>query len=283
MQPLLPFRSSRYHRDMYKAIFTDIDGTLFRDDLTIGQETREAIRESYANGIRIVLSSGRYITGMQRAQEQLGIPVIYAAINGALIKDGETYLREKRIGENAYIKAARFLKGRVSSLIAFCETEYAIDADDEWFSLQTRICGREGVRMDISNPEEVFRKTGERPYKILAKDNDREKNAHLLQELKEIIGSEGKVIASSWNNFEILPPDTDKSDALSIVSAHLGIKTEETIAFGDWDNDEGMIGKAGLGIAMENGSEKAKNAAAFITRTNNEEGIAYALRHFGVI
>ena len=76
---LFPPPASRYSKAMYSAIFTDIDGTLFRSDLTIGDATREAVREAAGKGIRIVLCSGRYITGMARAQEQLGIPVIYSA------------------------------------------------------------------------------------------------------------------------------------------------------------------------------------------------------------
>ena len=268
---------------MYKAIFTDIDGTLFKDDLTIGRETVRALRKASDNGLRIILSSGRYITGMRRAQEQLGLPVIYAAINGALIKDGNTYLREIRIDGETYTRAAAYLKGKVSSLIAFCETRYALEADDEWYNLQTRICGDDGVRMDITDGEDVFRATGEWPYKILVKDNDREKSRRLMEETRAIVGKCGTVISSSWNNFEILPPDVDKSDAINIVSEYLGIKAEETIAFGDWDNDAGMLSAAGCGIAMANGSERAKKAAAFTTLSNNEDGIAHALLHLGII
>ncbi len=268
---------------MYRAIFTDIDGTLFRQDLTIGEKTKTAIRKAHSKGIAIVLTSGRYITGMIRAQEQLDVPVIYAAINGALIKSGETYLREKRIEKAAYMKAAEHLKGKVSSLIAFCETRFAIDSDDEWYNLQTKICGDEGVRMDITDPDEVLRRTGEKPYKILVKDNDRRKIEKLMEELKEMLGKSAKVISSSWNNFEILPWGIDKTDALDIVSKHLGIDISQTMAFGDWDNDAGMIAKAGLGIAMANGSEEAKKAAAFITLSNDEDGIAHALERFSVI
>ncbi len=268
---------------MYKAIFSDIDGTLFRNDLTVSRETAEAIRKAYESGIKIILCSGRYITGIDRAREQLDIPVIYSAINGALIKDGERYLREKRISPEAFSKAASFLNGKVSSLIAFCETRYAIDANDEWYNLQTRICGDSGMRMTITDPDEVFRVTGEHPYKLLAKDNDTEKKARLMEELREILGESAYVVSSSWNNFEILPPDVDKRDAIKIIASEYGMDNKDIIAFGDWDNDAGMIADAGLGIAMANGSEKAKAAARFVTKSNEDDGIAYALRHFGVI
>ncbi|MBO8436743.1 MAG: HAD family hydrolase [Spirochaetes bacterium] len=268
---------------MYSAIFTDIDGTLFKSDLTIGERTKEAIRQASANGMKIVLCSGRYITGMERASEQLGVPVIYAAINGALIKAGDKYLREHRIGSGIYSQLAGFVKGKVSSLIAFCENRYAIDANDEWYTLQNSICGDTGIRMDISDPDEVERKTGEKPYKILIKDNDCDKLKRIMKELKERAGGKAEIISSGWNNIEILPEGTDKREAIPIVADYLGIPVSETIAFGDWDNDAGMLEAAGLGIAMANGSEKAKEAAAHITLSNNEDGIAAALKKFSII
>ena len=72
----------------------------------------------------------------------------------------------------------------------------------------------------------------------------------------------------------------DKSEAVSIVCRKLGIKAEETIAFGDWDNDAGMLRRAGIGVAMANGSEEAKKSADFITLSNDEDGIAFALERF---
>ena len=265
---------------MQRAIFTDIDGTLFRNDLTIGEKTKEALRKAYGMGVPVVLTSGRYIPGMERAAEQLEIPVIYAAINGALIKSGKEYLRRKYLESDAYRKAASYLRGKVSSLIVFCETRYAIDSDDEWFSLQTRICGEEGVRMDISDLDGVIERTGERPYKILAKDRDREKLTRLMEEVRPLVGNSAAVISSGDMNFEVMPCGVDKRDALAIVSSHLGISVSDTIAFGDWDNDAGMLRKAGTGIAMANASQRAKEAASFITLSNEEDGIAYALGRF---
>ena len=267
---------------MLKALFTDIDGTLFTSELTISEKTRKAIRKAHDMGVLIVLSSGRYITGMRRAQEQLDLPVIYAAINGALIKDGDEYIRENMIDKDAYRQAAAFLKGKASSLIAFTENRFAIDADDEWYFRQNRICGDTGVRMDISDPDEVERKTGERPYKILLKDNDRDKINRLLHELDEMLEGRAKVLSSGWNNIEILPYGNDKKDAVRIIADRYSIKRDEIIAFGDWDNDIGMLRTAGMGVCMANGSEGAKRAANMITASNNDDGIDKALRKLGI-
>ena len=59
-----------------------------------------------------------------------------------------------------------------------------------------------------------------------------------------------------------------------------GINREEMIAIGDGDNDLAMIEYAGLGISMENGSEKVKKAAVYITASNDQNGVALAIEKF---
>ena len=57
----------------------------------------------------------------------------------------------------------------------------------------------------------------------------------------------------------------------------LGISPAQVIAFGDAENDIPMLQAAGMGVAMGNAAQKVKEAADFVTRSNNDDGIAYAL------
>lgn len=59
-----------------------------------------------------------------------------------------------------------------------------------------------------------------------------------------------------------------------------GYQPNEVMAIGDNLNDESMIQMAGIGVAMENAAPEIKKIANFITKTNNENGVAYAIRHF---
>ena len=69
----------------------------------------------------------------------------------------------------------------------------------------------------------------------------------------------------------------DKAASLDRLAKSLGIKQEEVIAFGDGYNDLSMIEYAGLGVAMENAVEEVKQRAKVVTKSNNEDGIAYVL------
>ena len=266
---------------MYSLILTDIDGTVLKDDLTVSEKTILAFRLAREKGIRIVLSSGRYLQGLGFLKDEIGIDdIILSGINGALIKDGDKYLNTVTIEKDAYEDAVKFLKGKPKSLIAFTESEYAIDCTDTFYELQTKICRQAGTRMDLSSHEEVEKALDQKIYKLLVKDDSPERCMALRDEAKKFLGDRVQIVASFPNNFEILPPKTDKKTAVEVLEKMLSIPRERMIAFGDWDNDAGMLSSVGMGIAMANGSDRAKAAAKFVTKDNNSDGIYYTLHDY---
>ena len=64
---------------------------------------------------------------------------------------------------------------------------------------------------------------------------------------------------------------------------YLGIEAEETMAFGDGENDWPMLEAAGIGVAMENGAPFLKERADRIAASNREEGVAEAIRQWVLI
>lgn len=82
---------------------------------------------------------------------------------------------------------------------------------------------------------------------------------------------------------DIIPKGGGKEVGIAAAAAHYGIKREEIMVFGDGDNDQRMLRWAGIGVAMGNGSPKAKAAADYISTHTGQDGIYNALRHFGVL
>ena len=74
--------------------------------------------------------------------------------------------------------------------------------------------------------------------------------------------------------YEILPKGTSKGNALLKMAELLNISKERTIAIGDYNNDVSMLKKAGLSFAVSNAVAEAKEAADYITVSNNEHAIA---------
>ena len=75
----------------------------------------------------------------------------------------------------------------------------------------------------------------------------------------------------------------DKASGIAAMAAHFGISISETMAFGDGGNDSPMLRHAGIGVAMGNALPDVQAAADFVTTTVDSDGIAHALRHFGLI
>lgn len=79
---------------------------------------------------------------------------------------------------------------------------------------------------------------------------------------------------------EISHKDAGKHSGLRFIRKRLQLKPEETAAFGDGDNDVDLLKEAGIGIAMENASIKCKNAATYVTKHHDLDGVAYGIKNF---
>jgi hydroxymethylpyrimidine pyrophosphatase-like HAD family hydrolase len=83
---------------------------------------------------------------------------------------------------------------------------------------------------------------------------------------------------SKSNYLEVLPIGVDKAKALMKLAKTLGLELSQVAAIGDGLNDVEMLREAGLGIAMGNASDAVKSEADWVTGTNDEEGVAQAVR-----
>ena len=74
-----------------------------------------------------------------------------------------------------------------------------------------------------------------------------------------------------------------KRNGIDQIIRHFGIKLEETMAFGDGGNDISMLRHAGIGVAMGNANNDVKAASNYTTTSVDEDGIANALKYFGIV
>ena len=84
-------------------------------------------------------------------------------------------------------------------------------------------------------------------------------------------------VTGGGHNLEISQKTASKGNALRMFAERMGVDVAQTMAFGDTQNDISMIRAAGFGVAMGNATEDVKEAADYVTRTNEEDGVAYAL------
>lgn len=64
---------------------------------------------------------------------------------------------------------------------------------------------------------------------------------------------------------------------------HFNIPIEESVAFGDGDNDIEMIRHCGVGVAMGNASDRVKESADLVTTDVRDHGVVNALKNLGLL
>lgn len=266
----------------YKMIFSDIDGTLLNSEHRIGPETRQAVLACQKRNIPFILVSARMPDGISPIQKQLAIHDPMVCYGGALI------VNEQDIGHpllNISMDpefVTRFYQLKSKRFPKICFSAYSINSwlvpepENEWIRQEQDIAGTALQVFDFAAgnavpPVNKLLCMGE-PEQITALEN-------LLVERK----TDATFYKSKPTYLEITDKKATKAVALDFLTRKSGIRREETMAFGDNYNDIEMLRFAGKGLAMGNAPEGVKKAADDVTSSNNQDGIAAALKKFGVI
>jgi Cof subfamily protein (haloacid dehalogenase superfamily) len=116
--------------------------------------------------------------------------------------------------------------------------------------------------------------------KIMAITHDENQLLDMERILKLNYGDNLYITRSKPYFLEVMHCEANKAKALEVIALHYGIDRQEVMAVGDSYNDMEMIEWAGLGVAMGNAFEAVKDIADYVTASNEEEGVAEALRLF---
>lgn len=270
---------------MFKMLAIDLDGTLLNSSKEISEENEKCIKLAIEKGIRVVICSGRIYPGAKIFAEQLSVVEPLIVCNGAVIKDvkgGEVYYSNMLSKEDC---------NRVIDILHSEDIYFHTYVDDimyaeklDYSALYYMIKSkdlRSDFRIDVKVVEsvkEIIEKSPVSPAKIVVMSSEVEalmRARQLVEDIKSI-----EVVSSNYDNFEVLNRGVSKGKALEIISQKLGIKREEIIAIGDNENDNSMLEYAGFSIAMGNAEEGIKNICDFVTLSNDENGVAHAIKKF---
>lgn len=260
----------------YKLIAADMDGTLLNSNGTITEKTAEAIKKAVDNGVVFTVSSGRPIQGILKYEEFLPLKFPLITYNGAMIVNPENreILFHKALKKEDALKILKLGEDFSVTICLWCENQLFVNRIDERVSKYKRLSGVEPILID--NKDALAEKG---VTKILWYD-DVEKIKSFQEALRKESFNEVTFCTSKPEFLEFMDSGVSKAAAMEFLGKLYGIKREEMIAIGDGDNDLLMIEYAGLGISMENGSEKVKKAAEYITASNDRDGVALAIEKF---
>ncbi|MCX7846089.1 MAG: Cof-type HAD-IIB family hydrolase [Dictyoglomaceae bacterium] len=230
----------------YKLIISDFDGSLVGKDLKISKENLYALEEIRRNGIEITLATGRRLQSIKPFIDELKIILPVILYNGAGIYDPlrNIWLYRKFLDPKIFRDILYFLRSINLNL------SLGIYWKDELWTIEK-----------IENIENIMK---DNLIKFFIEENDKE----FLEKLKNLLeiyyGERVEIVFSAEKYLEILPKGCSKGNAMLWLLEFLDIHPQEVIAIGDYDNDIDLLEKAGLGIAISNGSFKIKEIADYM-------------------
>ncbi len=264
----------------YKLICIDIDGTLLDDQKRLLPQVKESIRKVADKGIHIALISGRMPAGVDAVEKELGIQCIKACNAGTyILLDNKCICAEYlplETMKSIYINIAEKYK---IPLWIFCGRAWCVTGIDKYVERETKIIKQTPVVVDLVSLAEKWAVENIRPNKLLIAAEP-QKLKQIYHELGEYRHSGIDMAYSAVTFIEIFPRGITKGSALSAICKKLNINMEEAVAFGDQELDIPMIEAAGISIAMGNAIKELKDKADFVTKSNNEAGIAYAIENY---
>lgn len=264
----------------YKLLVLDLDGTLTNKKKEITEHTRQTLIQAQEKGLKIVLASGRPTYGVAPLAEKLELQKYEGYIlsyNGGEIIDWKTgELMYKNLLDHDVLPYLYQCAKQNDFAIVTYDGEYVLTEhpDDEYVQ-------KEAI-LNVMKTKKVanFLDAVKHPIAKCLIVGEPTRLAVLEKEMYEHLKDRMGVFRSEPYFLELVPKGIDKAQSLSVLLKEIGITKDEMIAIGDGFNDLSMIKYAGLGIAMKNAQDIVKENADFITLSNEEDGVAYAVEKF---
>lgn len=267
-------------------IALDLDGTCLDSRGEMTDRTRKILEKYGKAGTEIVFTTGRPIAGILSELRSISGTNYAIALNGGLVYQlADNSIIYRKSIDKREVMLVRDIVLRHDALTdvasgglgigdkkTYDRAENYIKNDDfRKYYLSSR-----GSKQNLwENIEEL--ESVEKINMFFSDMDDRRKTLEELQILKT-----SKVCSGMPNNIEINHCEVNKGNALKWLCEKLDIDISELIAFGDGGNDIDMIKTAGCGVAMANACEELKEISDIVTKSNDEDGVAYILEKYSL-
>jgi len=264
----------------YKLAAIDLDETLLGPDHRISPRNARAVRALAEWGVVCVIASGRMHEATLRFGQELGLDTPVISYNGAMVKrpsDGAVW-HHVRVPADPAAEVIRYCAAHGHHLNYYLNDHLYVAERGPWAEFYVR---QTGSPMEVAGDLRPL--CGTEPTKMILIDTP-EATDRLLEQFRARFGEALYITKTNPEYLEFMNPAASKGRALALVAERLEIQQEETIAFGDGNNDLPMIQWAGLGVAMGTAKPHVRAAADYVAPPYDEDGLAVAIeRLFGVM
>lgn len=261
-----------------KLLALDIDGTLITREHKLTDRVRTALLDAQRAGkVRVILASGRPTAALRELSEALQLAQYGGYLmpfNGGLIIEAATgkVLQAKLLDADLIPQLHDLTQAHGVNIITYTDDYIISKIDgDPYAEEEVTLTG-----MPLRVEEQFVEAVKELVPKCLGV-GPTERLIPLEAAVKEQLGDRVAAFRSSVIFLELVPKGVNKGSSLERLLPLLGKTPEDLIAMGDNYNDVEMLRLAGTGVAMGNAPEDIRQLADFVTLTNEEDGVAYAL------
>ncbi len=256
----------------YKLVALDVDGTLINKNKEITPRTKEAIREVRRLGVEVTLCTGRMLAATKPFAHELELSLPLITYNGGLVvhyNNGQA-IYERTLARESALEIIKGAREKGFAIHYYHDDRLLVEEITKGSKMYAEYSGVPLEKIDdlLSLPFN--------PLKLLLIGETESLNDFQVQ-CKGKLGDE-IYITRSWPIFlEFLDPQANKGRGLKELSGYLGIQKDQIVSIGDNYNDLAMFDYAGVKVAMGNAEDVLKEAADFVTGTNEEGGVAQVL------
>lgn len=263
-----------------RLVVFDLDGTLLKSDHSISESSLQAIRYLQSKGVKIAIASGRIYSMLGVYQYLIKDLDYIISVNGGAIDE---------IRSGVTLQKMCLSNQTVNHVIEYClnhQLDCCLLSRGPSFFVKdsvrvTRFHQYNQMASDLGLSKIDLKYYDQKIEdldnieKILIQEFDEAKATNTMNYIQRF--QDLTLTNSDKNLIDLCPKNVSKGNALVQLAKYMNIEPSQICAFGDYDNDVSMFEIAGISIAMSNASEKALDAADYITKSNDDDGIAYAI------
>jgi Cof subfamily protein (haloacid dehalogenase superfamily) len=257
-------------------VVSDVDGTLLDNNKQLTRGAPAAVQRLYAAGIRFTIASARPPQMVRELISALHVREPFACFNGALF-----------VGPDETVLQKFSMSAADAQTVADRIVQYGFDlwvwTDTDWY-----VSSPSGPHV-AHHEEQMGRKATPLPtrdvskFDVLKLVGVSDDHAALAQAEKDLAGLKDTSFSATRSSpyyLDVTDARANKGEVVLTLSNMLGIPTDQIATIGDMTTDTLMFRQSGVSIAMGNATDDVKAQAKYATKSNEEDGFAYAMDHF---
>lgn len=257
-------------------VISDVDGTLLDENKQLTPGAPGAVQRLYAAGIRFTLASARPPQLVRDLVRELQVREPFACFNGALITgpDGAVLRKLPMAPSDAQLVADQILKDGFDLWVWTDNDWYVTNPTGPHVAHHESLMGSRASLLTTRDMAQFV------VLKLVGVSDDHDALARAEGEMVHLGGKSISATRSSPYYLDVTDAGANKGAVVTMLSEMLQIPTSQIATIGDMITDTLMFRKSGTSIAMGNAFDDVKALATNVTRSNQEDGFAYAMDHF---